>query len=122
MSDFKQITDCPMAVTLNYIGGRWKTIILYVIGDRTLRFGEIAARIPSISRKVLTQQLKELVEDGLISREQFNEIPPRVEYTITDFGKSLNNVLKHMEAWGIEYGLNSLKFKEEKQNTNNKHI
>ncbi len=110
MADYKKITDCPIAVTLNFIGGRWKTIILYVMADKTLRFGEIAARIPSISRKVLTQQLKELVEDGLIMRKQFNEIPPRVEYTITEFGKSLNNVLKNMEVWGMEYGLKSKKF------------
>lgn len=111
MNDFKKKSDCPITVTLEFIGGRWKTVILFVLSNKTYRFGEVAARIPSISRKVLTQQLKELVEDGLVRREQFNEIPPRVEYTITDFGRSLNDVLKQMEEWGTKNGLESEKFK-----------
>lgn len=102
MTDFKKVSDCPITITLGYIGGRWKTIILYILGDRTLRFGEISARIPAISRKVLTQQLKELVNDGLLSRKKYNETPPRVEYSITEFGKSLTDVLSQMEKWGME--------------------
>jgi DNA-binding HxlR family transcriptional regulator len=102
MTDFKKISDCPITITLEYIGGRWKTVILYILEDRTLRFGEISARIPAISRKVLTEQLKELTHDGLISREKFNETPPRVEYTVTEFGKSLKHVLEQMEKWGSE--------------------
>lgn len=102
MTDFKEINDCPITKTLGFIGGRWKTVILYVLGDRTLRFGEISARIPAISRKVLTEQLKELVKDGLLSREKFNETPPRVQYSITEFGKSLKDVLTQMEKWGTE--------------------
>jgi len=101
MNDFKEISDCPITTTLSYIGGRWKTIILYILGDRTLRFGEISARIPAISRKVLTSQLKELVNDGILERKKYNETPPRVEYTITEFGKSLQNVLTEMEKWGV---------------------
>lgn len=102
MTDFKEISDCPITTTLGYIGGRWKTIILYILADRTLRFGEISVRIPAISRKVLTEQLKELVKDGLLSREKFKETPPRVEYTVTEFGKSLKKVLTEMEKWGFE--------------------
>lgn len=102
MTDFKKVSDCPITITLGYIGGRWKTIILYILGDRTLRFGEISARIPAISRKVLTQQLKELVNDGLLTRRKYNETPPRVEYSITEFGKSLTDVLAQMEKWGME--------------------
>ncbi|WP_299059053.1 helix-turn-helix domain-containing protein [uncultured Polaribacter sp.] len=102
MTDFKEIGDCPITKTLGFIGGRWKTIILYILGDRTLRFGEISARIPAISRKVLTEQLKELEKDGILNRKKFNEIPPRVEYSVTEFGKSLKNVLKEMEKWGTE--------------------
>jgi len=113
MNDFKQKTDCPITVTLEFIGGRWKTVILYIISDKTYRFGEIAARIPAISRKVLTQELKELVEDGLLNRVQYNEIPPRVEYSVTEFGKSLHDVLKQMEEWGMKKGLESDKFKKE---------
>jgi len=102
MTDFKNLNDCPITVTLSYIGGRWKTIILYIIGNRTLRFGEISARIPAISRKVLTDQLKDLVKDGLLDRQKFNETPPRVEYKITEFGHSLKEVLTQMENWGSE--------------------
>jgi len=99
-------TGCPVTATIALIGGRWKTIILFVLSDHTRRFGEIAARMPSISRKVLTEQLKELEADGLISREQFREIPPRVEYSLTDLGKSLSPVLDEMAAWGKEKVLN----------------
>ena len=102
MTDFKEINDCPITTTLEYIGGRWKTIILYILGNRTLRFGEISARIPAISRKVLTEQLKQLVNDGLVSRKKYNETPPRVEYTVTDFGHSLKKVLGEMEKWGLD--------------------
>ncbi|MET1056044.1 MAG: helix-turn-helix domain-containing protein [Pedobacter sp.] len=100
-------TACPVTATIALIGGRWKTIILYILSDHTRRFGEIAARMPSISRKVLTEQLKELEADGLISRQQFREIPPRVEYSLTDLGKSLKPVLGEMAAWGQEKVLNA---------------
>ncbi len=108
MTDFKKISDCPITTTLGYIGGRWKTVILYILDNKTLRFGEISARIPAISRKVLTEQLKELARDGLLSREKFNETPPRVEYSVTEFGKSLKNVLTQMEKWGTEMEKSSL--------------
>lgn len=84
------------------IGGRWKTIILFCLTSGTKRFGEIAVRIPDISRKVLTEQLKELGSDGLIQREQFKEIPPRVEYSLTELGKSLSPIIRELEIWGTE--------------------
>lgn len=93
---------CSFTVTINLIGGRWKAIILYLLSDHTRRFGEIAARMPSISRKVLSEQLKELENDGLINREQFKEIPPRVEYSLTVLGQSLRPILKDMATWGKE--------------------
>lgn len=96
---------CPITATLQFIGGRWKAVILYYLSSGTRRFGEISARIPTISRKVLSQQLKELENDGLINREQFKEIPPRVEYSLTDFGKTLAPVFKEMSDWGKEYAL-----------------
>jgi len=95
-----------MSATLEYIDGRWKCIILFYLTAGTRRFGEIAARIPTISRKVLTQQLKELESDGLIERRQFNEMPPRVEHALTDLGKSLSPVFKAMSAWGKMHVLN----------------
>jgi DNA-binding HxlR family transcriptional regulator len=92
---------CPVTAMLELIGGKWKPVILYCLRSDTRRFGEIAARIPQISRKVLTEQLKELEQDGLVVREQFNEIPPRVEYSLTERGKSLSPVLNEMENWGL---------------------
>ncbi|NBW36301.1 MAG: transcriptional regulator [Cytophagia bacterium] len=97
---------CPVTGTLQLIGGKWKPIILYCIRSETKRFGEISARIPSLSRKVLTEQLKELERDGLIIRKQFNEIPPRVEYKLTTLGQSLAPVLNEMEKWGMENIIN----------------
>ncbi|MES2616765.1 MAG: helix-turn-helix domain-containing protein [Bacteroidota bacterium] len=102
MANFNEDIACPITATLEYIGGRWKCIILYYLTSGKRRFGEIAVRIPTISRKVLTQQLKELERDGLIIRKQFKEIPPRVEYSLTDLGKSLSSVFKEMSAWGKE--------------------
>lgn len=102
MDKKEQQTACPVTATIALIGGRWKTIILYTLADHTRRFGEIAARMPAISRKVLTEQLKELEADGLISRKQFKEIPPRVEYSLTELGRSLTPILGYMAAWGQE--------------------
>lgn len=93
---------CPFTATISLIGGRWKSIILYLLYDHTRRFGEIAARMPSISRKVLSEQLKELEADGLIKRKKYNETPPRVEYSLTDLGQSLRPILNDMAAWGLE--------------------
>lgn len=100
---------CPVTATISLIGGRWKTIILYILSDHTRRFGEIAVRMPSISRKVLTEQLKELEADGLINREKFKEIPPRVEYSLTDLGKSLTPILSDMATWGREMVVKEVK-------------
>lgn len=102
MTKIKEKTQCPVTATLQLIGGRWKTIVLYCLSNGTKRFGEIAVRIPDISRKVLTEQLKELEADGLILRVQYKEIPPRVEYSLTDLGKSLSSVIHELEKWGAE--------------------
>ena len=95
-------TKCPVTATLNLIGGKWKAIILYSLTNGTKRFGEIEVRIPDISRKVLTEQLKELEADGLILREHYKEIPPRVDYSLTELGRSLSSVIKELEIWGSE--------------------
>lgn len=99
-------TNCPVTATLQLIGGKWKPLIMYCLRTETRRFGEIGARIPTISRKVLTEQLKELETDKLIHREQFKEIPPRVEYSLTELGKSMAPLFDEMAKWGSEYILN----------------
>ena len=94
--------DCPALETIALIGGRWKVIILHILYKHSRRFGEINVRIPSISRKVLTEQLRELEADGLISRKQYKELPPKVEYALTEFGKSLCPLLAYISAWNKE--------------------
>lgn len=93
---------CPVTALLTLIGGKWKPVILYCLRSDTRRFGELTARIPTISRKVLTEQLKELEDAGLVVRQQFNETPPRVEYSLSEMGQSLAPVLNAMAQWGNE--------------------
>lgn len=90
---------CPVTATLELIGGRWKAPILYYLSKGTKRFGQIDAIITGISRKVLTEQLKELEQDGLITRVYYKELPPRVEYSLTAFGESLFPVFDAMVHW-----------------------
>ena len=94
---------CPVTALLDIIGGKWKPIILYCLQSKTKRFGQVSALIPRLSRKVLSQQLKELERDGLILRQAYAEIPPRVEYSLTELGQTLGPVLNQMEAWGQAY-------------------
>ncbi len=84
---------------MSALGSKWKPIIVLVIKDRTLRFGEIAARISVISRKVLTDQLREMEEDHLITRQEYKELPPRVEYKLTEKGLALLPILTLLEEW-----------------------
>lgn len=94
--------DCPVTATIALFGGRWKLPILYILSKNTRRFGEIQVRVPAISKKVLTNQLRELEADGLISRKEFKELPPRVEYALTEFGKTLCPLLIDIAAWQRE--------------------
>lgn len=93
---------CPVELTLDMIGGKWKTLILWQLKDTTLRFSALKRMIPGITQKMLTQQLRELEENGLVSRKIYAEIPPRVEYSLTGYGKSLEPVLLLMCRWGME--------------------
>lgn len=93
-------TSCSLTMALSVIGGKWKPIIIARLDKSSKRFGQLDASIIGISRKVLTTQLKELVDDKLISRTSFDEIPPRVEYTLTDKGRELIPIFKEIGKWG----------------------
>lgn len=95
--------NCPVTRTISIIGGKWKPIILNCIGDRTIRFGKLNQIIPSISNKVLSGELRELEQYGLIQRIEFTEMPPRVEYSLTYAGKSLLPLLHELANWGSTY-------------------
>lgn len=92
---------CPLTQALTKIGGKWKPVIIYQLHRSPKRFGQLDVVIPGISRKVLTTQLKELQEDGLINREAFSELPPRVEYSLTDRGRELIPIFGSLAEWGI---------------------
>ncbi len=93
---------CSLVYAMNVIGGKWKPIIIYLLANGSLRFGKLLLFIPSISKKVLTDQLKELAEDGLIIRERFAETPPRVEYSLSEKGEALLPILKALSTWTAE--------------------
>lgn len=95
---------CAMDVTMYFIGGKWKTVVLWYLKSGTMRFGEIKKRIPDITEKMLSIQLKALEEDGIVKREMFAEVPLRVEYSLTDFGKSLIPILDAIAKWGRNMG------------------
>ena len=94
---------CAMDITMKYIGGKWKTVVLWYLKNKTYRFGELKKQIPDITEKMLSIQLKSLENDGLVKRENFNEVPLRVEYSLTVFGKSLIPVLNAIAKWGREH-------------------
>ncbi|NQX92324.1 MAG: helix-turn-helix transcriptional regulator [Flavobacteriales bacterium] len=93
---------CSLVHAMNIIGGKWKPIILYLLSNGSLRFGKLLLFVPTISKKVLTEQLRELEQDGLIIRQKFNEIPPRVEYSLSEKGKALRPVLKALSNWAFD--------------------
>jgi DNA-binding HxlR family transcriptional regulator len=92
--------SCPVETTLKVIGGKWKVMILHFLLEDTRRFGELTRCLGRISARTLTQQLRELEEDGVIVRKDFGEIPPKVEYTISALGRTLSPVLHAMADWG----------------------
>jgi DNA-binding HxlR family transcriptional regulator len=103
--DLDSIMECPLQSAINVIGGKWKTIILYILADDTMRFGELKKSIPKITQKMLTQQLRELESDGLVTRVVYAEVPPKVEYSQTDFAKELRPILDQLCKWGSKLDL-----------------
>lgn len=92
-----------MQRSMGILGTRWKPVIIYTLRDRKARFGQLDVLIEHISRKVLTSSLKELEEDGVIFREEFKELPPRVEYSLTEKGKALIPIMCQLAKWNEEY-------------------
>lgn len=99
----KELPACPVETTLMLISDRWKVLIIRDLLGGTKRFGELKKSVGNISQKVLTSNLRSMEEDGLLTREVFPEVPPRVEYTLTETGYSLKPVLDSMVDWGTAY-------------------
>jgi DNA-binding HxlR family transcriptional regulator len=99
-----KIYHCAMDITMDYIGGKWKTVVLWYLRNKVLRFGELKKMIPDVTEKMLSIQLKKLEEDGLIKRKVYAEVPLRVEYSLTDFGRTLSPVLEAIAKWGRTLG------------------
>lgn len=96
-------TRCTIETTAGLIGGRWKAVVIFHLLSGTLRFGELRRLLPNATARMLTIQLRELEADGLVHRKVFAEVPPRVEYTLTNEGKSLGPIVTAMGAWGKAY-------------------
>lgn len=100
------LVNCPVTATMQVIGGKWKLLILHLIDNDIRRFGKMSMMLKDISKQMLTTQLRELEQDGIIERVIFPEIPPRVEYSISEKGKKLLPIVQMMKVWGDEHVLN----------------
>lgn len=104
MAKSKNLTDsCPMDITINILSGKWKLSILWHLSQNIVRFNELQRLLPNITQKTLTMQLRELERYGIIYRKVYAEIPPRVEYGLTEVGESLKPILGYMCQWGKDY-------------------
>jgi DNA-binding HxlR family transcriptional regulator len=99
----KSSARAPVEITLDVIGGKWKPLIIYFLMQRTMRFNELRRAIPAVTQRMLTRHLRELEAYGIIHREVYPEVPPRVEYSLTEQGYSLKPVLDAMLEWGTHY-------------------
>jgi DNA-binding HxlR family transcriptional regulator len=100
-----EIFHCALDVSMRFIGGKWKTVVLWYLRKEKKRFSELKKLIPDITEKMLSLQLKALEEDGIVSRTVYAEVPPRVEYALTDFGKSMLPMVEEIAKWGRELGM-----------------
>ncbi len=94
---------CPVEATLDVIGGKWKCVILFHLLSGTKRFNELRRLMPEVTQRMLTRQLRELESDQIIERTVYPEVPPKVEYSLTDFGRTLEPILKMLQQWGFDY-------------------
>ena len=98
-----EFIECPVAATLEVIGGKWKPLILFHLRDRAMRFSELRRVVPQATQKILTQQLRDLERDGIIHRKVYAVVPPKVDYSLTDYGQTLKHLLALMRAWGSRH-------------------
>ena len=99
----EELPECPVATTVQLIGSKWKLLILRNLLQRPWRFNEMRKALEGISQKVLTDSLRSMEADGLITRTVYPEVPPRVEYALSDLGQSMRPIIKAMEEWGTNY-------------------
>lgn len=105
--------ECPVEATLDIMGGKWKGLILFRLIEGTKRFGELQRLMCKITQRTLTNQLRQLEADGLIRRKVYAVVPPKVEYSLTDMGRSLSGLLMDMHDWGMEHLISPTKPKDE---------
>lgn len=106
MAKFKlndKMYNCPVELALNVVGGKWKVLLLWNMKGGVKRYGELKKLVPGITHKMLTQQLRELEDDGIITRRVYEVVPPRVEYSLTERGKELQPILELMGQWGAQF-------------------
>ena len=103
MKKKEELPDCPVATTVSLIGSKWKLLIMRNLLVRPWRFNELKRNLEGISQKVLTDSLRSMEGDGIITRTVFPEVPPRVEYALSELGESMRPIIKSMETWGTEY-------------------
>ena len=103
MKTKEELPDCPVATTVALIGNKWKLLIIRNLLNRPWRFNELHKSLDGISQKVLTDSLRQMEADGIITRTVFAEVPPRVEYALSDLGESMRPILNAMQAWGERY-------------------
>ena len=99
----ENLPECPVATTVELIGSKWKLLILKYLLNKTMRYNELKREIDGISQKVLTSTLKPMVEDGIVIRTSYPEVPPRVEYSLSEIGESMRPVIDVMADWGNTY-------------------
>ena len=99
-------SECPVEAALDMIGGKWKTMIIALLQDRTLRFNELQRRLTGVTHRVLTAQLRDLESNGLVQRTVFAEVPPRVEYSLTELGATLRSLIDELTRWGQHFAIN----------------
>lgn len=106
---------CPVVNTLDIIGGKWKVLILYYLYGETRRFNELQRLLAGVTQRMLTLQLRELEHDGIVHREVYPQVPPKVEYSLTAFGRTLMPVIEAMHRWGEQYAAECVKHRKQPQ-------